>query len=274
LCLFFINALLAHYPGFQGTAERDRVTDARHQARVSSSGEFNRGGMKNVVVLVVLCTIVVTATWLVVTIDPFHVFHSWGTVSGIQAEEPDPMRSTTSSGSPKKTSRPAKPRPSDTPVVARGDAVPEFAATAPPAKAPSGSSRKPNDIYGDATLSVTTVDGGHNFETLVYARDGGRAANFIRLDDGKVLSASSEAGTSPMRTPVSPDPTPSELATTAETPAAPPVPLSPANPGTCGEYHDGTLIVRPCSEIPMDTAEWLAKGSAAKDKHAQGNSKK
>jgi hypothetical protein len=45
-------------------------------------------------------------------------------------------------------------------------------------------------------------------------------------------------------------------ATTAATTAG-------TNVGTCGEYRDGKLTVKPCSQVPLSTSEWLAKGSSA-----------
>jgi len=43
--------------------------------------------------------------------------------------------------------------------------------------------------YGNPALSAVTSTGGHVVETFVYARDRGRSATVIRLEDGKVASA-------------------------------------------------------------------------------------
>jgi hypothetical protein len=43
--------------------------------------------------------------------------------------------------------------------------------------------------YGDPALSAVTSAGGHKVETLIYAKDGGRSATVIRLEDGRVSSA-------------------------------------------------------------------------------------
>jgi len=43
--------------------------------------------------------------------------------------------------------------------------------------------------YGDPALSAVTSTGGHMVETFVYARQQGRSATVIRLEDGKVSSA-------------------------------------------------------------------------------------
>jgi hypothetical protein len=54
--------------------------------------------------------------------------------------------------------------------------------------------------------------------------------------------------------------------TLAEVPAAvkpPGLPPVKGNVGTCGEYRDGKLTVKPCSQVPLSTTEWLAKGAGA-----------
>ena len=43
--------------------------------------------------------------------------------------------------------------------------------------------------YGDPQLSAVTSTGGHMVETMVYARERGRSATVIRIEDGKVSSA-------------------------------------------------------------------------------------
>ena len=47
--------------------------------------------------------------------------------------------------------------------------------------------------FGDPALSAVTSTGGHMVETFVYARDRGRSATVIRLEDGKVSAAYSQA---------------------------------------------------------------------------------
>ena len=49
------------------------------------------------------------------------------------------------------------------------------------------------DKYGDPALSAVTSTGGHMVETIVYARNRGRNATVIRLEDGKVATAYSQA---------------------------------------------------------------------------------
>jgi hypothetical protein len=47
--------------------------------------------------------------------------------------------------------------------------------------------------YGDPALSAVTSTGGHMVETFVYAKNRGRLATVIRLQDGKVSSAHSQS---------------------------------------------------------------------------------
>jgi len=49
------------------------------------------------------------------------------------------------------------------------------------------------DKYGDPALTAVTSSGGHVVETFVYSRNGGRSATVIRLQDGKVATAYSQA---------------------------------------------------------------------------------
>jgi hypothetical protein len=47
--------------------------------------------------------------------------------------------------------------------------------------------------YGDPALSAVTSTGGHMVETFVYAKDRGRLATIIRLQDGRVSSVYSQS---------------------------------------------------------------------------------
>ncbi len=47
--------------------------------------------------------------------------------------------------------------------------------------------------YGDPALAAVTSTGGHMVETFVYSRNRGRNATVIRLEDGKVAAAYSQA---------------------------------------------------------------------------------
>jgi len=46
--------------------------------------------------------------------------------------------------------------------------------------------------YGNPALSAVTSTRGHMIETFIYARDRGRSATIIRLEDGKVAAAFSQ----------------------------------------------------------------------------------
>jgi hypothetical protein len=137
--------------------------------------------------------------------------------------------------------------------------------------------------YGEPTLSTRRVDRGHDFETLVYTRDRGKEVTVILLEDGKVPSAS-PASLRHARLvaggPAAPQSTSIPIPATAEAPkdisqvlmkTLPEVPraITPDRPsvqakmGTCGEYRDGKLTVKPCSDVPLGPSEWLAKGSGA-----------
>jgi hypothetical protein len=47
--------------------------------------------------------------------------------------------------------------------------------------------------YGDPQLFAVTSTGGHMVETMVYARERGRSATVIRIEDGRVSSAYSQS---------------------------------------------------------------------------------
>jgi hypothetical protein len=46
--------------------------------------------------------------------------------------------------------------------------------------------------FGNPALSAVTSTRGHRIETFIYARDRGRSATIIRLEDGKVAAAFSQ----------------------------------------------------------------------------------
>jgi hypothetical protein len=142
--------------------------------------------------------------------------------------------------------------------------------------------------YGDAALSIRRLDRGHDLETLVYTRNRGKEIAVLSLEDGKVsshshsgITAVDSPGTRPDERPTEPKPAATAIAqpaevpqttpkvldkTLAEVPAAtnlPRLPPEKGNVGTCGEYRDGKLTVRPCSQVPLSTSEWLAKGAGA-----------
>jgi hypothetical protein len=51
--------------------------------------------------------------------------------------------------------------------------------------------------FGDPAISALTSSGGHMLGTYVYARDGGRVATVIHLEDGIVASTTSKSSTPP-----------------------------------------------------------------------------
>jgi hypothetical protein len=82
-------------------------------------------------------------------------------------------------------SAPARQTPPPTPVVVRDP--PPF-----PAADEIAIGVRPDTVttkYGDPAISAVTSTGGHMVETFVYARDRGRSATVIRLEDGRVSSA-------------------------------------------------------------------------------------
>ena len=161
---------------------------------------------------------------------------------------------------------------------------------------PSAAHETTVNTYGEAALSITRLDRGHDFETLVYARNRGKEITVVSLEDGKVSSHSPSGITATVD---SPGPRPDEHATAllarptepqpasiaippaagepmtiprvfdktlAEVPIAtkpPSLPPVKGNVGTCGEYRDGKLTVKPCSQVPLSSSEWLAKGAGA-----------
>jgi len=52
--------------------------------------------------------------------------------------------------------------------------------------------------YGDPAISAVTSSGGHMVGTYVYAREGGRVATVIHLEDGVVASATSKSSPPPV----------------------------------------------------------------------------
>jgi hypothetical protein len=148
--------------------------------------------------------------------------------------------------------------------------------------------------YGSPAVSIVGIDHGHDLETLVYTRNHGKEVTSISLKDGKVSSQSAVAP--PLASPAPQiktqtaaviarpaEPQPAAVAippaveapksvpkvadrTLAAVPAAtkpPGQPSAQGNAGTCGEYRNGKLTVKPCSQVPESPGDWLAKGSGA-----------
>jgi len=158
---------------------------------------------------------------------------------------------------------------------------------------PAGTQNETTEkTYGEAALSITRLDRGHDLETLVYARNRGKEITVVSLEDGKVTSHSpsgitptvgspgprpDEHATALLAHPTDPQPASIAIPPIAEVPTAIPrvfdqtlaqlpattKPPVKGNVGTCGEYRDGKLTVKPCSQVPLSTSEWLAKGAGA-----------
>jgi hypothetical protein len=87
-----------------------------------------------------------------------------------------------------------------TPVVAAVDPAPKVEAAPPPEPRPFPTidqvtvgvpQAKVVEEYGVPTISTLTSHGGHILESYVYAKDKGRSETLIRLEDGRVASATS-----------------------------------------------------------------------------------
>lgn len=158
--------------------------------------------LKDGTVLMVICIIAVggLAAWWIKA--PTHPLRSTGT----QIEEPAaaPAPAPVVKHLPK--SRPAAPEVEEQPVVADAAAVVASSpatvvrvqAPARPFPAVEQISRGAHedaitDKYGDPALTAVTSSGGHMVETFVYSKNGGRSATVIRLQDGKVATAYSQA---------------------------------------------------------------------------------
>jgi hypothetical protein len=148
--------------------------------------------------------------------------------------------------------------------------------------------------YGDPAVSIRRVERGHDLETLVYTRNRGKDVSAISLKDGKVSSQSgvTPAMDSPAPRPAEPtaalvarppEPQPAAIAIPQAAEAPKTIPKAPdktlaavptatkppgqasaqGNAGTCGEYRNGKLTVKPCSQVPESPGDWLAKGAGA-----------
>ena len=152
--------------------------------------------LKDGVVLMVICLIVVggLAVWLIQT--PAHPVTA--TAPQVQEAAPAPAPAPV-------VKRVSKPKPAPPPVVEEPVAVAEVIppptpkVQLPPPPFPaveqiaSGSRETAiTSKYGDPALSAVTSRGGHMIETFVYARNRGRNATIIRLEDGKVATAYSQ----------------------------------------------------------------------------------
>jgi hypothetical protein len=151
--------------------------------------------LKDGVVLMVICLIVLggLAVWWVQTPAPLNA-----TAPQVQEPAPAPAPAPVV----KKVSR---PKPAPPPVVEEPVAVVIAPPPAPVVQAPPPPFPAVEQIasgvheaaitgkYGDPALAAVTSAGGHMVETFVYSKNRGRNATVIRLEDGKVATAYSQA---------------------------------------------------------------------------------
>ncbi|HEV2444626.1 MAG TPA: hypothetical protein VGS58_01835 [Candidatus Sulfopaludibacter sp.] len=153
--------------------------------------------LKDGVVLMVICLIVVggLAVWWIQA--PTHPLNA----TGPQVQEPAPAPAPAPV-----IKKVVKPKPAPPPVVEQPVAVaavvppPVPVVQLPPPPFPAveqiASGAQVDTItnkYGDPALSAVTFADGHVVETFVYSKDRGRNATVIRLEDGKVATAYSQA---------------------------------------------------------------------------------
>jgi hypothetical protein len=152
--------------------------------------------LKDGVVLMVICLVVVgglAVWWTQTSVHPV-------TATAPQIQEPVPAPAP--APVVKKVSR---PKPLPPPVVEEPVAVVVAPPPAPVVQAPpppfpsveqiaSGSHETAiTGRFGDPSLFAVTSAGGHMVETFVYSKNRGRNATVIRLEDGKVATAYSQA---------------------------------------------------------------------------------
>jgi hypothetical protein len=248
--------------------------------------------------LLLVCIVTVAGVaMLLLGIDLVRPFRS---ANVIVRQEPEPPPKASLHARTKQASKPARSRvpqtravvePAPTQEVSTGDPI--VAGDQIPAATQKETILK---MYGYPALSSRRVDRGHDLETLVYTRDRGKEVTVISLEDGKVSSYSQSGITSAVDSrrprpdehtaallarPTEPQPASIAIPPTAEAPKTipkvldktlaevptatkpPGQPSVQGNVGTCGEYRDGKLTVKPCSQVPLSPSEWLAKGSGA-----------
>jgi hypothetical protein len=153
--------------------------------------------MKDGVVLMVICLIVLGGVAVWWTQTPAHPL----TAAGPQVQEPAPAPAPAPVVKKVSRPKPAPPPVVEEPVVVAVVAPPPAPVVqVPPPPFPaveqiaSGSHEAAiTDKYGDPSLSAVTSTGGHMVETFVYSKNRGRNATVIRLEDGKVATAYSQA---------------------------------------------------------------------------------
>jgi hypothetical protein len=250
--------------------------------------------MKYVLGLLLLCLAAIAAVVMwPAGIDLIRPFRSPDVTVRQQPEAP-PEASSQAKAKP--ASRPAKSRvPETSSVVELAPAEAESAANPTAVGDPTPVATQTDAMvktYGDPAVSIIGIDHGHDLETLVYTRNHGKEVTSISLKDGKVSSQSgaAPAANSPAPQPSErtaaviarpPEPRPNAIPSATEAPKSIPKvsdgtlapvptgtkprgqPSAQTNAGTCGEYRNGKLTVKPCSQVPESPGDWLAKGSGA-----------
>jgi len=250
--------------------------------------------MKYVFGLLLACAVTVAGVaMLLLGIDLVRPFRS---AKVVVRQEPEPSSQSSSQAKTTQGSKPARSRTPQSRAVIEPAPTQEVFTDAPIVAGDQISIGTPREtivkMYGDMALSTRRVDRGHDLETLVYTRDRGKEVTVISFEDGKVSSAYSRRGAmytlrqrpdehtaglrarrsesqptsvamppaneGPVTTPKVLDNTLAQVPTATKPPGGP---LVQGNGGTCGEYRNGKLTVKPCSQVPLNPGDWLAKGS-------------
>jgi hypothetical protein len=253
--------------------------------------------MKYGLSLLLVCIVTVAGVAILfLGIDLVRPFRS---ANVIVRQEPEPPPEASSHAKTKQASKPARSRVPQTRAVIEPAQTQDVSTAAPIVAGDQISVGTPKEtivkMYGELALSTRRIDRGHDLETLVYTRDRGKEVTVITFEDGKVSSAYSRSGIRPAIDTPTPrtdehtagllarpaEPLPASIAmpptdeapkiipkvldnTLAEAPTATKSPSGPSvqgNVGTCGEYRDGKLTVKPCSQVPLSLSDWLANGS-------------
>ena len=242
-----------------------------------------------------LLTCIVTVAGVAALLLGIDLVSPFRSSYAIVRREPEPLPDASSQVKTKQASKPARSHAVIEPATTREVSTHDPSVVG--GQIPSAAHETTVKTYGEAALSITRLDRGHDFETLVYARNHGKEITVVSLEDGKASSHSpsgitatvdssgpqpDEHATALVARPAEPQPASIAIPPMAEVPmtiprvfdktlaevpaATKPAGLPPVkggNVGTCGEYRDGKLTVKPCSQVPLSTSEWLAKGAGA-----------
>jgi hypothetical protein len=143
--------------------------------------------------------------------DLFHLLQPSSPSAQSPVQQPEPPAKPSPTAKSKRESVPVQARVVEEPKVAEPSLAalegPPAKPASPPVPPPFPSvdqvatgeqGRTITERFGDPAIATLTTDGGHLVENLVYARQRGREATVIRLEDGKVSEAySQETGPPP-----------------------------------------------------------------------------